>query len=64
MKMEESQEDCESDIRDCLTNRKKCVKYVVQNIFLVSSLAAVALGKFKTLAAVVGELTNMSTSLV
>ncbi len=63
MKMEESQEDCESDIRDCLRNRKKCLKYVVQNIFLVSSLAAVGLGKFSkvkdTLPDVAGELTKM-----
>ncbi|XP_044202255.1 excitatory amino acid transporter 3-like [Thunnus albacares] len=32
------------DIRYCFTNRKKCWKYIMNNIFMVSSLAAVVLG--------------------
>ncbi|XP_044063754.1 excitatory amino acid transporter 3-like isoform X3 [Siniperca chuatsi] len=43
MKMEDSQEDCETNIRDCCS-RKKCWNYIVQNVLLFSSLLAVALG--------------------
>ncbi|XP_054482026.1 excitatory amino acid transporter 3-like [Anoplopoma fimbria] len=42
--MEETQEDSETDIRECCSSRKKCWNYVINNIFLVSSLLAVAAG--------------------
>ncbi|XP_070764773.1 excitatory amino acid transporter 3-like [Enoplosus armatus] len=44
MKMENLLEDYATDHRDCCSNRKKCWNYIVKNLFLVSSLLAVALG--------------------
>ena len=43
-----SEDESVVDIRQCCNNKQKCWKYVVENIFMVSSLVAVVLGKFVT----------------